>query len=822
MNSAEKLIGKWFQHRGWQPFSFQRETWKAYRNGESGIVHAPTGTGKTLSVWMGPLAEALDPEPGNERDGRSLKVLWITPLRALATDTVKSLRAPLEDFGLNLDVELRTGDTSSYLKQKQNKSLPFGLVTTPESLSILLARGNCRDLFKDLRCIIVDEWHELMGTKRGVQTELCLARLRTIAPEVRQWGLSATLGNLDEALEVFLGSDGRGRLIEGKEEKEIVIETLVPKDAESFPWGGHLGLKQLDQVLEKIGSAESSLVFTNTRSQAELWFQSIIESDPSLIGKVGLHHGSLDQSVRKKVEHGLDDGSLRAVVATSSLDLGVDFSPVDQVIQIGSPKGAARILQRAGRAGHRPGAPSRIIFVPTNTFELIEMSAAREMIQERRIESRTPLVGCLDVVAQHLVTLSMGGGFREEDAYKEIRKTYCYRQLSREEWNWVLDFLGRGGESLKAYPEYAKIGVKNGNFKVMSEKVGRMHKMSIGTITSDSHLEVKYKRGGRLGSIEEFYLSRLNPGETFLFAGKSLQFIEIKNGIAYVKSSHKKPKSVPRWMGGKMPLSTLLAEHVRARIADPEGQVCKDIEMEMITPLLMYQDNVSALPKESELLIESFKVKEGHSHFVFNFAGRLANEGIVTLAAFRISRLSPVTITTFCNDYGFQLLSSKEISLNETEWREMLSPRNLKEDLMACVNATELARGRFRAIARIAGLLAPDLPSRKKSMRQLQASSNLLFDVFTRFDPENRLLKQAYNEVLENELEYTRLNSSLDHSSKCTILQKSPRGMTPLSFPIWSESIRSMVSSEKVEDRLRDAISELETMTGVTTQLASN
>ncbi|MCU0636601.1 MAG: DEAD/DEAH box helicase, partial [Gemmatimonadaceae bacterium] len=416
-SAAAPTLESWFATQGWSPFAFQREVWDAYARGESGLIHAATGTGKTYAAWLGPVAAALAnapaPRPHRRRaEADPLRVLWITPLRALAADTERALQAPIDALGLPWSIESRTGDTSQSRRARQRAQLPTALITTPESLTLLLCRADHAETLASLECVIVDEWHELMSTKRGVQVELALARLRTIAPALRTWGLSATLGNLEEAAATLLGTrpDGTarpGRLVQGVIPKTVEIEALVPETMERFPWAGHLNTKLLPEVLHRLESATSAIVFTNTRSQCEIWFQSIIAARPEWFIHTAIHHGSLSRMRREDAEDGLKTGRYRIVVATSSLDLGVDFAPVDVVMQIGSPKGVARLMQRAGRSGHSPGRVSRIVCVPTHAFELVEVAAARVALTAGAIESRPPLDRPLDVLAQHLVTLAV-------------------------------------------------------------------------------------------------------------------------------------------------------------------------------------------------------------------------------------------------------------------------------------------------------------------------------------------------------------------------------------------------------------------------------
>ncbi len=810
--SAQTTLNHWFSRSDWKPFSYQKEAWRSYRQGASGLVHAPTGTGKTLAVWGGPLLEWLAENPSPDKwpgENEPIRVLWITPLRALATDTTESLRMPVKDLQLPWSVEKRTSDTTPSIKSRQKKRLPTGLVTTPESLSLLLSYPKSRQMFSTLRCVIVDEWHELLSTKRGTQTELCLARLRAWLPGLRVWGLSATLGNIEEALETLVPSQS-GKLIQGKRGKETLLQTLIPPNIERFPWFGHLGIKQLRPVIKAIERARSTLFFTNTRSQAEQWFRAILAEKPEWEGRIALHHGSLDREFRRLVEDRLRSGGLLAVVCTSSLDLGVDFSPVDQVIQLGSPKGIARLLQRAGRSGHQPGARSRILCVPTNAFELVEFAAARKAAAKRAVESRRPLRAPLDVLVQHLVTAALGGGFRGEEMLTEVRGTKSYRELSAEDWSWALDFVTRGGKALEAYPDYTRVQERNGRYRALTEKTGRMHRMNIGTITSDASVEIKSGNGAMLGRVEESFLAKLKPGDRFLFSGKVLQLVRIRDATARVRTVKAETSAVPRWMGGRMPLSTLLAEAVQERLGEALQSRYEGPEMQAGRALLETQKTLSQLPSQSDILIEQIQTRQGLHLFVYTFAGRLAHEGLSALVAWRLARKTPRTVSTMATDYGFEILSNSRVDLAEQDWRELLSPKNLEAELLECLNAAEMSRRKFREIARVAGLVMQSYPGNRKSARQLLTSSNLLFDVFQQFDPENRLLRQARQEALDTQLDGERLRRTLDEIQHKTLILETPERLTPMAFPLWAERIRQNVSSEDFARRIQDMIGKLD------------
>ena len=808
-----QMILRWFSEHDWKPFEFQRKAWLAYSSGQSGLVHAPTGTGKTYAVSLPPLLEWLEefPEPAAWPKSIPLRLLWITPLRALANDTAQSIAAPIHELKLPWTVELRTGDTSSARRAKQRERLPSVLVTTPESLSLLLSYPGTQEMMKSLRSVVVDEWHELLGTKRGVQTELCLARLRYWFPALRTWGLSATLGNLEEAQSVLLGSRAAGAVvISGDMKKRVELETLIPSNVEKFPWAGHLGLNLLPDVLSCLEQARTTLLFTNTRSQTEIWFRALQQAKPEWAGQVALHHGSIDRAAREEVEKRLRAGTIRCVVCTASLDLGVDFSPVDQVIQMGAPKGVARMLQRAGRSGHQPGEVSRMICVPAHALELVEFAAVREAIGAGELESRLPLEKPLDVLVQHLVSIALGSGFRAGELLEEVRSTYAYRDLTDQEWQWCVDFVTRGGESLKVYPQFSRVQNLEGVFTVPDPFIARLHRMSVGTITSESAMAVRFVRGASLGTIEESFIGRLKTGNTFTFAGHVLELVRVRDMTAYVRRAKRLSGMVPQWMGGRMPLSSQLARVVRRKLSEARRGVYTGKEMRAVKPVLETQKRWSLLPEPDELLIERLEMRDGTHHFIYPFAGRLVHEGLGALIAHRVSKLVPSSIAVTLNDYGFALLSASAISLSEGEWKGIFTEDNLLVDLLACLNAAELGRRQFREIARIAGLVFQGYPGSGKSTRQLQSSSGLFYDVFTRYDPENLLLNQARREVLNRQLEVDRLGKTLvEITGMKMVLTTIPR-LTPLAFPLWASFTQANVSSEKWADRVRRMALQLE------------
>jgi ATP-dependent Lhr-like helicase len=809
---ARKEAEQYFHDRNWKPFPFQKEAWKSYTEGKSGLVHAPTGTGKTYAVWTPTLLEWMSEQKGKEMPKRApqLRVLWLTPLRALVEDTTRTLEELSEGLGLPWSIQSRTGDTSGSVKAKQRKKYPSCLVTTPESLSLLLSYPETKEAFSDLRAVIVDEWHELLSSKRGTQTELCLARLRKWNPELKTWGLSATLGNLDTALSTLVGSHENSVLINGDLKKKFVVKTIIPKDMEKFPWAGHLGGKLVEEVAKQIEKAQTTLVFTNVRSQTEYWYHALISVRPKWEDDLGIHHGSLDRKDRTEVENRLRAGQIKAVVCTSSLDLGVDFSPVEQVIQIGGPKGVARLLQRAGRCGHQPGAISRVFCVPTQAMELIEYAAAREAMDARKIEQREPLRAPLDLLAQHLITLALGGGFSEKEALQEVRTAWSYRDLSEEEWGWTLDFVIRGGNTLRAYDQFKRVVVKNGIHCVESKIIGRFHRMSIGTITSDQAITVKFKTGKTLGTIEESFISRINPKSNFYFSGKLLRLERVRDLTAIVSIAKAGKGAIPVWGGGKSPLSSELSIAVREKLMQAKAGICKEPEMKAIAPTLAIQDRNSTLPEHDQFLIEKTVTKEGVNWFLFPFAGRLANEGLAALVSYRMSKIIPMSLSVSFNDYGFHLCSNEDLDLGEKEWQQLLNPENLIEELLDCMNLSEMAKRQFREVARVAGLIFQGYPGAQKSARQVQASGGLFFDVFSKYDPNNLLLTQSRREVLERQLEVERILSKLDEIKNQAFVINYPHRLTPFAFPLWAESLRTQVSTESWGDRVRKMAEELE------------
>ncbi len=875
-----------------KPFPFQQETWEQIDIGNSGLVNAPTGFGKTFSVFLGALINFINQHPTDYKTKKKngLLLLWITPLRALGKDIARAMEEVIGELGLSWQVGIRNGDTDTSERQRQKRNMPEALIITPESLHLLLGQKDYEEMFSALQIIAVDEWHELLGSKRGVQVELALSRIvgmrekpgdrsegledsrktnneqrttnndqvSTVSHQLsaancqptifdRQlsiWGISATIGNLEQAKEVLLfplsirrragdeaspssqhspaaepplssclRSSGNCHLspviIKANLRKDISIESVIPEEIEKSPWAGHLGLNLAQQAVEIIRANKTTLVFINTRGMSERWYQKILEIAPDLAGAIALHHGSIEQEIRLWVEEALHTTKLKAVVCTSSLDLGVDFRPVETVIQVGSPKGVARFLQRAGRSGHQPGKVSKIYFLPTHSLELVEAAALKQAMEENLIESREPRTLCFDVLIQYLCTLAIGEGFTPDKIFEEVKKTWCYADMNDEEWQRVLYTIVSGGEALQQYDEYKKVEQgEDGLYRIKNRRIAMRHRMHIGTIVSSPMMKVKFISGGYVGVIEETFISRLEPGNVFTLAGRNLEFVMVKEMTALVRKSNATKAIVPSWDGGRMPLSSNLGMMLRRKFN--EALTTNDIELKALEPLFVLQQKLSHVPRENELLIEQIETKDGHHLFVYPFEGRLVHEAMAAVLAYRISKITPITFSIAMNDYGFELLSDQPVPVDDTNVYELFSTNNLFEDIQRSVNSTEMARRKFRDIGVIGGLIFQGYPGEQKKARHLQSSASLLFNVFSEYDPQNLLLRQSYHEVMEQQMEEIRLRSMLERIQQSNIILTYPTQLTPFCFPVKVDSMRENMSSEKLEDRIKKMQAQLE------------
>lgn len=847
-STGYRVVLEWLALEGRHPFAFQEEAWEEIVKGNSGLVNAPTGCGKTFSVFLGAVIQFINSHPNDFRQKKDngLLLLWITPLRALAKDIGRAMEEVVAALGMQWKIGIRNGDTDTAERSRQKKQMPEVLIITPESLHLLMAQKGYTQLFNKLTLVAVDEWHELLGSKRGVQVELAVSRIAGLCayrnddpriaaflpddetrltemgderPPLQLWGISATIGNLEQAKEVLLAPLKKaGVIVRAQIRKNIEVESVIPDEIEKYPWAGHLGIKLADKVLPIIAQSRTTLIFINTRGMSELWYQKLLTIAPELAGAIALHHGSIERELRVWVEEALHSGTLKAVVCTASLDLGVDFRPVETVIQVGSPKGVARFLQRAGRSGHQPDAVSKIYFLPTHSLELMEAAALKEGIAENFIESRDPMTLCFDVLIQYLCTLAAGEGFRPARIFPEIKNTYCFSDITDAEWEEILYFITAGGNALRQYDEFKKVDIIDGIFTITSRRIAMRHRLHIGTIVSDAMLKVKFMSGGYIGVIEEYFISRLDPGTVFTLAGRNLELVMIKDMTVIVRKSNASKSIVPSWNGGRMPLSANLGRKLREKLNEAgERQLVKgkrqqtvDVEISALKPLFDLQSELSRVPRANELLIEQIETRDGFHLFVYPFEGRLVHEAMAAILAWRISKIVPITFSFAMNDYGFELLSDQPIPLDDSNVYELFSPDNLLADIQRSVNSTEMAKRKFRDIAVIGGLIFQGMPGEQKKARHLQSSASLLFSVFLEYEPNNLLLQQAYREVLAQQMEEVRLRNMLERVQASTIVITYPERLTPFCFPVKVDSMRENLSSEKLEDRVRRMQQQLE------------
>jgi ATP-dependent Lhr-like helicase len=799
-------IGKdWFASRSWTPFPFQLEAWREYLQGKHGLVNAPTGSGKTYALIVPILIEFMRSRNAKSKNG-GLQAIWITPIRALSKEIEYAATRAAEGLGIKWKIAVRSGDTAVKERSRQWEHPPELLITTPESLHLMLAQKGYPDYFKDLKVLVADEWHELMGSKRGVQVELALSRLKAIAPSLKVWGISATIGNMDQALHALLGNYFHEReyvVVKSDIVKRVEVISIFPDTLERMPWAGHIGIVLLDKVVEIVKANTSTLIFTNTRSFAEIWYHKMLDRAPELSGLLAMHHGSISQELRSWVEEQLHEGRLKGVVCTSSLDLGVDFRPVEAVVQVGGPKGIARFLQRAGRSGHQPGALSRIYFVPTHALELMEAAAIREAIRQRVVEDRFPYIRSFDVLIQYMVTLAVSHGFSSDELLKEVKTTFAYTEISDQEWGWLLHFITTGGDSLQAYNEYRKVVIRQGSYRVENRTIALRHRLSVGTIVGDTSLHVRFVTGKYLGTIEEGFISRLRPGDVFWFAGRNLELVRIKDMEAQVRKSNRKSGAVPSWQGGRMPLSSQMSDMIRCKLDEVVRGVDNDDELTFLKPLFDLQRTRSVLPGRNEFLVEYFQSSEGYHVLMYPFEGRFVHEGLAALMAYRIAQIQPLTFSIAMNDYGFELLSDQPVPIQEAIETNVLGAENLFRDIQSSINSTEMARRKFRDIAAISGLVFKGFPGKRVKDRHLQSTSQLFFNVFHDHDAHNLLLQQAFEEVMDFQLEEVRLRKALERMASQKIVIAYPDKPTPFAFPIMVDRLREKLTSEKLEDRIR-------------------
>lgn len=803
------IASNWFESQGWKPFPFQTQTWTAFLQGKNGLLNAPTGSGKTYALWLPIILNYIKENPNyKSKHNSGLKAIWITPLRSLSVEIKQAAERVLNDLEIPMTVGIRSGDTSAAERAKQKGKMPDLLITTPESLQLLLASKGYANTFKNCSAIVIDEWHELLGTKRGVQVELGLSRLKTIAKNIRIWGISATIGNLQQAQEVLLGVDSEAYnnsvLIKAVINKKIKVVSIIPPKMDTYPWRGHMGLHLIDEAAKIVKASKTTLIFLNVRSACEIWYQRLLEKYPEFAGEMAMHHGSIDRETRLWVENAIRNEELKVVVCTSSLDLGVDFAPVESIIQVGGPKGVARFMQRAGRSGHQPGKESVIYFLATHAIELIEASALKKAVEHSVIEDRVPYLNSWDVLVQYLNTLAVSDGFFPDEIFKEIQGTFSYQTITKENWNWILNFITNGSQSLQAYDEFKKVEIdENGCYKINSRMIAMHHRMQIGTIVGDAVMNVKFLSGGYIGTIEEWFISKLKPGDTFIFAGKKLELFKIRNMQVLVKkASPKKESKIASWMGARLALSSQMSELLRQELYRANTDDLSP-ELKALQPLFQRQRKESIVPSSNEFLIETFKTREGFHAIFYPFEGRFVHEALASLLAYRISLLQSITFSLAYNDYGFELLSDQEIDIEAVLDNNLFSTEYVHHDLQKSLNSTEMARRKFRDIAVIAGLVFTGFPGKMVKTKHLQSGSQLLFEVFRDYEPDNLLLHQAYRETFEHQLEEGRLILALERIASQNIIWKQCLKPTPFSFPIITDRLREKLSSETLAERIQ-------------------
>jgi ATP-dependent Lhr-like helicase len=811
MNKKElfHIAEDYFQQQGWTAFPFQKNTWDAFLAGKHGLLNAPTGSGKTYALWVAIVLHYIKQNPDYKKaPKKGLKAIWITPLRSLSQEIAQSSQRFVDGIDLPFTIGIRSGDTSTKERTAQMKSMPDLLITTPESLHLLLASKDHEKIFKDCSAIVIDEWHELLGTKRGVQMELGISRLLGLSKTLRVWGISATIGNLEQARQVLLGVDEErfreSVLIKANLKKDIEVKSIIPESMDKFPWRGHLGLHLLKEVVAIINSSRSTLIFTNTRAQCELWFQSLMANYPEFAGEVAMHHGSINKETRVWVENAIRNESLKACVCTSSLDLGVDFAPVETIIQVGGPKGVARFLQRAGRSGHRPGETSVIHFLPTHALELIEASALQKAVSTQAVEDRLPYILCFDVLIQYLCTLAVSGGFYPDEIFPEVKNTFCFSSITDDEWQWCLKFIVYGSSSLQTYDEYKKVKIADdGRYYIDDRGVAMRHRLQMGTIVGATNVTVKYQTGGYIGTVEEYFISKMDRGDVFVFAGRTLEFLRLKGMVAQVRNSTKKTNTVSNWQGSRLPLSAQLGELLREEMENFQTGKKRTPEVRALKEIIQRQQLESIVPMSNQFLIETFKTREGYHAVFYPFEGRFVHEAMAGIIAYRVSLLKPITFSLAFNDYGFEILSDQQFDMQEILDNDLLTPDMLTQDLQSSMNATEMARRKFRDIAVISGLVFTGYPNKIVKTKHLQNSSQLLFEVFRDNEPENLLFRQAYTETFEQAIEEYRLRDALVRIQNQEIIWKACEKPTPFSFPIITDRLREKLSSEKLADRIK-------------------
>ncbi|HWA04397.1 MAG TPA: ligase-associated DNA damage response DEXH box helicase [Rhizomicrobium sp.] len=797
-------FARWFAARGWTPRPHQLALIEHAARGESVLLVAPTGGGKTLAGFLPSLIDLADApvrRPGMSRRVRALHTLYISPLKALAVDVARNLEMPVAEMDLSIRIETRTGDTPASRRRRQKTMPPDILLTTPEQLALLIASREAPRLFADLKAVVLDELHALHNSKRGDLLALGLARLRTLAPGLRRVGLSATVADPGPLIE-FLGG---AELVRGAAGAKPDISILASNA--HVPWSGHLARHAMADVMAAIKSARTSLVFVNTRAQAELTFQDLWRINEDNLA-IALHHGSLAPAQRRKVESAMTRGSLRAVVCTSTLDLGIDWGAVDQVICIGAPKGAARLVQRIGRANHRLDEPSRALLVPANRFEVLECEAARDAVMAGELDGDRLRNGGLDVLAQHVLGSACAAPFDADRLYAEVASAAPYRRLARADFDRIVDFVATGGYALKRYDRYARLRrTPEGTWRIAHPDVAQQYRLNVGVIVEDPMIDIRLQAKGRptgaggrvLGQLEEYFVEQLSPGDTFVFAGDVLRFEGIHEDAAFVTRTRDSQAKVPSYNGGKFPLSTFLAGRVREMVSRPEiWHVLPD----PVNEWLRIQEFRSIVPKPGQLLVETFPRANKFYLVCYPFEGRLAHQTLGMLLTRRLERLGMRPLGFSANEYALGIWALRD--MGGVGMDRLFDEDMLGDDLEAWLAESNLYKRTFRNCAIIAGLIERRYPGKEKTGRQVTFSSDLIYDVLREHEPDHILLRATHEDAATGLLDIARLSEMLARV-KGDIVSKRLDRVSPLAVPALLEISKEMVAGEAHDDILREA-----------------
>ncbi|MGL3822049.1 ligase-associated DNA damage response DEXH box helicase [Sphingopyxis sp. R3-92] len=777
----------WFAARGWRVRRHQGDMLAAAARGEHVLLVAATGAGKTLAGFLPTLVDLA------EHPTDRLHTLYVSPLKALAADVERNLGAPIADMGLDISVESRSGDTSSDKKARQRSRPPNILLTTPESLSLLLSYPDSFLMFSDLKTVVIDEIHAFAPGKRGDLLSLALARLQAIAPGLRRVGLSATIADTT-AYRSWLAPGGSGdavTLVEGEAGADPDIDILLPEGA--VPWAGHSGRYAVHQVMEEVARNRTTIIFCNTRGLAELIFQELWKVNDAGL-PIAIHHGSLDREARQRAEAAMSEGRLRALVATSSLDLGLDWGDVDCVIQMGAPKGSSRLLQRIGRANHRLDEPSRALIVPGNRFEYLEAQAALDAVEAGERDADRFRPGALDVLAQHVMALACAAPFQEAELLAEVQSAAPYQWIDAETFARLLSFVRDGGYALKSYDRFRRLAPDGqGGWRIAHPQLAARHRLNAGIIVDAPTFDVRFKNGRRLGSVEEYFASTLTPGDTFAFAGLSLEVESIRDSDLYVRATTR-PARIPSYMGARMALTTRLADRVRAFLAEPASwaRFPEDVRF-----WLEAQAERSVLPRVDQLLVETFPHEEAHFMVAYPFEGWNAHQSLGMLITKRMERAGLQPLGFVASDYALAIWSLRPVP----DPAALFDPAILEDEFTEWVERSHLLKRAFREVAVIGGLIERQHPGKRKTGKQVTFSTDLIFDVLRKYEPDHLLLEAAWADARERLTDVARLGDLLDRAAG-TMLHRPLRHISPLAIPVLVLIGRESVAGHDIDDAL--------------------